>query len=157
MIRYATLALASLVLASGAALADWNPTPGGGSSTVITSVGRGQCVYERQIATGQGALIQTPAAAVHVELDANVSGTDVGDVQAEVRRCPAGTTVYSANTCAVTAYKDKDGTVQTTIDGDVASGTDAIYGMRSQVFVLNTTTHPAAGRVSEAKLCVDAE
>jgi hypothetical protein len=75
-------------------------------------------------------------------LNANIFGTDEGDVQVEIRRCVPGTQTYSANVCVLTEYKNAAGSVVSTIDGDTSEGTDAIYGMRSPVYVANTTTYP---------------
>lgn len=155
MIRYMIFVLAALALAVPA-FAEWNYISGGSPSSVVSSVARGQCVYERHTQNSvQGALLQVPVWPTMVKLNANVAGTDEGDVQIEVRRCPHGTLTYSGNVCHKTAYKKADGTVIETIDGDTDDGTDAIYGIRSSVLVMNVTTHPAGGRVAEIEVCVD--
>jgi hypothetical protein len=138
------LSIALLIL-PGAALADWSTvsvTSGGGSSTVTERVGHNQCVFETHRGVGQGAFLRAPIAPVYAELDANVYGTDVGDVDVEIRRCPPGTTTYSENVCNITYYKDKDGAVQSTLDGTGANGTDAVYGMRSPLYMVNVTSYP---------------
>jgi hypothetical protein len=159
MFRFALAAMAAicLLLVPAATSAAWTSSPGGGSSTVVTSVGRGQCVYERQTTTGQGSFLQLPIAPTNVSLNCNTEGTEEGDVAIEVRRCDAGTAAYSANVCHTTDFKNAAGVMVQAIDGDVSNGTDAVYEVRAPVVILNTTTHPAAGRISQVRLCVDAE
>ena len=154
MFRIATLLAALLVLPS-TSLAEWNstsPSAGVGAGQTVTSVNKGQCVFETVLYTGQGSLLQAPIWPAMAQVNANISGTDEGDVQVEIRRCPPGTQSYSANVCQVTEYKNAAGAVVSTIDGDTSDGTDAIYGMRSPVYVTNTTTYPeqTSGDVTNA-------
>jgi hypothetical protein len=154
MIGKAILMLAVIALASPA-FAEWNTNPGGPASSVVTSVAKGQCVYERMTATGQGALLQLPNVSANIKVTANVAGAQVGDVVAEIRECPHGTLSYSANVCEIRYYKDKDGLVTAGLDGDGSTGTDALYGVRAPVIVMNWTTHPGAGRVAQTQVCID--
>ena len=153
MFRIITLLAALLVLPS-AAFAEWSSgsraVAAGGSP--VTSVGKGQCVFEPIYYTGQGSLLQAPLWPTLAQLNANIAGTQEGDVQVEIRRCVPGTASYSANYCQVTEYKNAAGAVVSSIDGDTSEGTDAIYGMRSPVFIANTTTYPTqvSGAVTAA-------
>jgi hypothetical protein len=144
MLRFTLAAVAAicLLLAPAASVAEWNTQSGTSPTSVVTSVNQGQCVYERQTATGQGSALQAPIAATYFKLNANVAGTDEGDVEVEVRRCPHGTITYDANVCQRIEYKNAAGTVVSVIDGDLSDGMDAVYEVRGSVYFLNTTTHP---------------
>lgn len=153
MLRRIALVLAVLLVPT-VSLATWTSVQGGGTDTIVTSVGVGQCVYERATATGQGALLSAPMRPVQVEMNCNVAGVQTGDVAAEVLRCASGTTAYSANTCLVTSFKNAAGTVVDVIDGDNSTLTQSLHAVASEVFVMNYTTHAGGGRISEIKLCV---
>jgi hypothetical protein len=145
MLRFTLAAVAAicLLLAPAASVADWYTKSGSThSNDATTSVSPGQCVYETQAATGQGSPLYAPILPMYFKVNANIAGTDEGDVEIEVRRCPVGTTAYSANVCQRIEYKNAAGTMVGVIDGDLSDGMDAVYDVRGAVYFLNTTTHP---------------
>lgn len=134
----------------------WTTTATGnsviGSGAVLPTIGFGQCAYRDVSSVVSPFLLGVAGVKTRVVYDPDKNGTATNGQSIRVRRCPAGTTVYSANTCTTTPYRNSSGAVVDTLDGNPTTGTDRLEQIAAEVLAIEPVT---ITRTTLVEVCTD--